>query len=273
MGDAMGFRWSEAHIEEYWRHGYTVFRGIVPPSLIAELRRVTDRGRELAREKQGPQTQRFQPVAKFDVEQGPFEAFRDLPELRAAIQRTLSPRHTHGNTGYIGVLIEPAEKPYCTRWHRDWRDNAPYLDIAEWEAVFHDVDYFNQSNCPLYEDTSLWVVPGSHGRFDLPRERELFPTRPIPEPDFGDASNEERERATVEYCRRMPGAVALHLHAGDFALYRNTLWHLGTYVPYTRRATLHDFIDTPAYQAFRERMAADMSRRREAGHAAWEWAG
>jgi ectoine hydroxylase-related dioxygenase (phytanoyl-CoA dioxygenase family) len=261
----------DKHIEEYHTQGYTVFRGILPPSLVADLRRVTDRGRELAREKHGPQTQRFQPVSRFDLDLQPFHDFRDLPELREAVTRVLTPRHTYGDPDLMGVLVEPAEQPYCTRWHRDWRDNASYLDIAEWEAVFPDVGFFNQSNCALYEDHSLWVVPGSHLRPDLLREQSRFPDRPVPGPDLEGRSPVERERTCSEYVRSMPGAVQLHLEAGDHALYRNTLWHLGSYVPYCKRATLHDFVDTPEFRSWRERMAVDMERRKAEGHLPWEW--
>ncbi|HYF51741.1 MAG TPA: hypothetical protein VEJ63_20160, partial [Planctomycetota bacterium] len=55
----------------------------------------------------------------------------------------------------------------------------------------------------------------------------------------------------LNYCLKMPGAVRLELNAGDLCLYRNCMWHLGNYLPYKRRATLHDFVDTPAYQRFR----------------------
>ena len=48
----------------------------------------------------------------------------------------------------------------------------------------------------------------------------------------------------------MPGAVQLRLNAGDFALYRSSAWHLGNYVPYRKRATLHDFCGTPEYSAY-----------------------
>jgi hypothetical protein len=267
----MPFRWEEQRLEEYHTLGYTVFRGIVPPSLVAELRRETDRGRELARERHGPQAQRFQPVRAFELDEGPFTRFRELAELRDAVSRILGPAVSYADPGQLGVLIEPTEAPWCTRWHRDWRDNAPYLELAEWERVFGDRDYFNQSNCPLYEDHSLWVVPGSHLRGDLPSEVERFPTRPIPNPDLGEASNEERERAAAEYVRSMLRATQVHLEAGDYALYRNTLWHLGSYVPYGRRATLHDFVDTPRYAAWRERMRTEMERRKETGLPAWDW--
>jgi ectoine hydroxylase-related dioxygenase (phytanoyl-CoA dioxygenase family) len=261
----MAFQFSDRHIEEYHTHGYTVFRGILPPSLIADLRRVTDRARPIAREKRGPQAQRLQPVAAYDLDPKPFEAFRDLPELCDAVTRVLSPRHTHGTREYLGVLFEPAELPYCTPWHRDWRDNIPGLEVARWEAVSRDPRYFNQLNCALYKDDCTWVVPGSHLRADLPREVARFPTRPIPGPELEGKSCEERERLCLEYCQSMPGAVRLHLDAGDFALYRNTLWHLGSYLPYCKRATLHDVVDTPEYVAWREETREQLARTRRAG--------
>ena len=36
-------------------------------------------------------------------------------------------------------------------------------------------------------------------------------------------------------------------------------------MPYRRRATLHDFVDTPAYRTWRERESDAANRRREAG--------
>ena len=53
----------------------------------------------------------------------------------------------------------------------------------------------------------------------------------------------------------MPGAVQLRLSAGDFALYRSSAWHIGNYVPYRKRATIHDFCGTPAWSDYiRERV-------------------
>jgi hypothetical protein len=246
----MAFQLSDRHIEEYHTQGYTVFRGILPPGLIGELRRVTERVREIARERHGPQAQRLQPVASYDLDQRPFDEFRDLPELRAAITALLSPRHTYGSREILGVLIEPADLPYCTAWHRDWRDNMRGLDPSEWEAVFQDLAYFNQLNVALYEDDCTWVVPGSHLRRDLPREEARFPERPPRGPDLEGRTYEERERLCLGYCESMPGAARLRLNAGDCALYRNTLWHLGSYLPYRKRATLHDAVETPEFKAW-----------------------
>ena len=189
-----------------------------------------------------------------------------MAPLTDAIQRTLTPRHTHGNRQLLGILIEPAELPWCTQWHRDWRDNAAGLDLAMWDAHFSDINYFNQVNCALYEDTCTWVVPGSHLRRDLPGEAARFPDRPIDGPVLEGKTYEEREYLGLEYCRSMPGAARLHLEAGDFCLYRNSLWHLGNYVPYQQRATLHDAADTPEFLAWRAAALEIAQKRREAGH-------
>ena len=44
----------------------------------------------------------------------------------------------------------------------------------------------------------------------------------------------------LEHCQNFPGAVQMHLAAGDFMIYRNLAWHNGNYIPYQPRATLHD---------------------------------
>ena len=213
----MGFQVSDKHIEEYYMSGYTVFRKILPPSLIRDLRQVSDRAKAIAREQSGPQVQRLQPVANYDLDQQPFIDYANLPPLVDAIAKVLTPRHRHGDRDHFGILFEPADMPYCTPWHRDWRDNAIGLPLSMWDEVFNDINHFNQINCALYEDSSTWFVLGSHLRRDLPAEIERFPDRPIPGVDLDGRSAEEREPLCLEYCRSMPGAVQLHLEAGDFA--------------------------------------------------------
>ena len=63
----------------------------------------------------------------------------------------------------------------------------------------------------------------------------------------------------------MPGARQLHLAAGDFCLYRNSLWHLGNYVPYAQRATLHDAVDTDEFESWRADIRTESQQRVEAG--------
>jgi len=254
----MSFHFSANWIEDYRRDGYVVLPEILPPSLIADLRGVSERGSQLARAAGGSMAQRFEPVANWDIDQKPFDDYRELPELRDAIDRLLSPRHTYGNRElHLGVLIEPVEVSYCMPWHQDLRHLAassrPFLTVD----AKRDPDLFNQINCALYQDDSLWVVPGSHVRDDTAEERDAFPDGEPTAPSFATESNEERERICLAYCRRMPGAVRVHLDPGDLCVYRGTLWHMGNYVPYVKRATIIDLIDTPAYAEFRTRAGLD----------------
>lgn len=261
----MAYQFSYRSVEEFHTLGYTVFRQIMPPSLIADLQRVTDKAREIARERGGPQAQRLQPVGNYDLDTSAFQDYADLPELIDAIARVLSPRHRHGNRDLFGVLFEPAEQPWCTAWHRDWRDNIPGLDIAMWERSVADGELFNQVNCALYEDNCTWVVPGSQMRPDTPEERAAFPQGAIPGPELDGLTYVQRERAGLDYCRSMPGAVRLCLDAGDFALYRNSLWHLGNYSPHLKRATIHDYGQTPEYGVWTQNAREDARERRNAG--------
>ena len=74
----MAFKISEKHIAEFQMRGYTVFKGIVPESLLSDLRNATDVAREIARTELGPQAQRLQPVVDYDLDHQPFIDFAEL---------------------------------------------------------------------------------------------------------------------------------------------------------------------------------------------------
>jgi hypothetical protein len=237
----MTFRYSERHRDEYYGDGLTVLRDLIPASLLADLRRETDTAREIARRKFGPQCQRLQPVYAYpELDARRFRDFLELPGLRATVENILGADHRPSDI--LGVLFEPAETAWATHWHRDWGYNVPGIDVdAFFHAAIHKPGMFNQLNAALYADASLWVVPGSHDRMDTPEEQAVFGGVPPPGPLLDDAmSPEERELACLQYTRRMPGAVQVALGAGDVAFYRAVGWHIGSYLPYNKRATLHD---------------------------------
>lgn len=240
----MPFKFSDRHIEEYYHHGYTVFQGILPPSLVSDLRRATEAGRELAREKKGPQAQRLQPLQAFaeQMDLKPFRDYTQLPALTDALQRVLSPEHMLAGLERMGVLYEPAQQPWCTKWHRDITERSEGVDPVEYREIWKDATFFTQVNCALYTDTSTWYVPASDGRVDVAGEQEAAAKMP----ELEGKSYEERERMGLEYCKGMPGAIQFVLEAGDFALYRPNGWHIGNYVPYRKRATIHDSVWKPA---------------------------
>ncbi len=271
----MAYEVTDQDLQTYHTMGYVVFRGIIPPSLLCDLRREAEKAKAIARRVSGPDSQRLQPLTRYaeELDLRPFRDYSNLPDLRKAVDTVLPHENwwgiREGKESGLGVLIEPAENPWCTSWHRDWRDNAPGLPLADWEPELTNLRLFNQVNCALYEDTSTWVVPGSHMRRDLPAEAKRFPTRPIQGPQLEGKSAEERERICLEYCRSLPGAMQVHLQAGDFMLYRNSLWHIGNYVPYKKRATLHDYMNTPEFAAWMARTAPIRTERQKQGKS-WE---
>lgn len=248
----MGFHYTEQHRDEYNTDGFTILRGLIPAALLEDLRRETDKAREIARRKHGPQAQRLQPVYEYeDLHPKPFRDFLGLPGMRATVEGILGTGHQPSDI--MGVLLEPAENAWCTHWHRDWGYNAPYVDLDAFFASLPNLRMYNQLNAALYDDHSFWVVPGSHNREDSAQEGAAFPVVPPPGPKLRpDMSAAERELTCLEYVRSMPGAVPVTLFAGDVAFYRACQWHIGNYVPYTRRATLHDGFysdDDRAWQA------------------------
>jgi hypothetical protein len=248
------YRYSERNRDEYARDGLTVLRGLIPAALLTDLRREAEKAREIARSKNGPQVQRLQPVYKYpELDARSFRDFLNLPELRKTVAGILGPEHT--TSEIMGILFEPRDAAWCTHWHRDWGYNVPGIDLdAFFDAALNRPTMFNQLNGALYDDHSLWVVPGSDRRRDKATERAAFGgVIPPPGPTLiPEMTAEERELTCRDYARQMPGALNVALAAGDVAFYRAVGWHTGNYVPYARRATLHDGFygpDDRAWQA------------------------
>ena len=61
-----------------------IFQGIVPPSLLTDLRREAEKARDLAHKLNGPQTQRIQPLSNYgdELDLKPFYDYTELPELQ-----------------------------------------------------------------------------------------------------------------------------------------------------------------------------------------------
>lgn len=250
----MAFQYTDEHRNEYMVEGYTILRGVIPPTLLSDLRVETDKAREIARRRGGPQAQRLQPVYAYDeINSQPFRDFLGLPGMRATVEGILGA--DHHQTDIMGVLLEPAENAWCTHWHRDWGYNAPHVKLDAFFQSVTNMAMHNQLNGALYDDHSLWVVPRSHSREDTAEERAAFPIIPPPGPVLNsEMTATEREHACLTYARHMPGAVPVLLFAGDVAFYRACQWHIGNYVPYLRRATLHDGFYGPQDEEWRAKV-------------------
>ncbi|HYE06648.1 MAG TPA: hypothetical protein VEL07_14115, partial [Planctomycetota bacterium] len=137
---------TERHRDELRTEGCTVLRRILPTTLVADLRRVAEAARARARALNGPQVQRLQPLAGQGLDERVLDDYVTLPALVDAIAAILGPQHApSAGLGIAGILFEPAEKAWCTGWHRDWIHHG--VDPAVWRPVFFAPDHNLQVNC------------------------------------------------------------------------------------------------------------------------------
>jgi hypothetical protein len=254
-GSPMAFEITSRHIADFHRDGFVIFRDLLPGSLIKDLRAQAETALKLARER-SPQAQRLQPLASYPaIDMKPFDDYHALPNLQKGLDALFGEAFggkvdTHATRAVMGILFEPRDTAWCTAWHRDWRDNIRGLKTQEWRKIMQDLRYFNQVNLALYGDECTWVVPSSHVRDDTPEEFNRFPARPIDGPDLTGLDPVQAELRCMEYTTSLAGAVQARLNPGDYLLYRNSLWHIGNYVPYKKRATIHDGIFSAEFEAF-----------------------
>jgi hypothetical protein len=247
----MPFQFTEQHVIERYTLGYTVFRQIIPASLLRDLRRACEKVPETARKLSGPRAMRLTGVARHGFDCRAFKDYAELPALRDAIARLLTPGHTYGDADAMAILIETADIPITQSWHRDARVTELLEEHhEEFNRAVLQPAFMNQVNCPLYEDAALWYVPGSHLRPDTPSEIAACTSTILAGDDLTD---EEREQRGVQYCRGMPGAVCLTMDAGDFAIYHPCAWHLGSVLTYRKRMTIHDAVYSPESRAWATR--------------------
>ena len=133
----MAFEFNDQHIVDYHTLGYTVFRDLIPPALLAELRRQADLGRLIARRVAGGNAQRLQPIIKHpELDMRPFDELDRLPVLDRALRELFASEpgmvvDLSLAREWLGILYEPGESPYCMSWHRDYRDLHPGVDLQK----------------------------------------------------------------------------------------------------------------------------------------------
>lgn len=113
----------------------------------------------------------------------------------------------------FNLLVAPPVD-FELRWHRD--------DISEKATAEEELErlskpaWHTQWNLPLYEDSSLIVVPGSHKR-----------------------ARTEKERNAGPFEKGLPGKILVNLKLGDIVFYNNNILHRGAYDHQKERMTLH----------------------------------
>ena len=155
------------------------------------------------------------------------------PETAPAVEVWLE-ENIHGvSTELLGIadgavtemmmMCNPVRDHGPAKWHRDLHP----IDTAPLQGYIDDIleggPRYVQWNIPLYDDSVLWVVPGSHLRLNTPKENEVMledPRRPL------------------------PTGVQTHLEAGDGVVYILPILHWGSNYSTKMRRTVHGGFST-----------------------------
>jgi len=253
---------TEEDRQKYREEGYHIIPQIIPASLLKDLRCESAKAQEIARRLDGPQAQRLSVLQDYsdELNMKVFQDFDEIEGLVQAIQDLLTTDHFLQPTAEATILFGPKDRPWSTECHRDFRDHIeeePWNEhlANDWEKIANNFNYWNQVNCPLYEDNSTWYVPRSFQRtHNTIEENELyaFSTQELLLDEANEQTDEALELYCLNYCQAMPDAVQLVLNPGDFCIYRNVAWHIGNYVPYRKRMTIHTQCDTADFIEFRK---------------------
>src|SRR3712207_544327 len=118
----MPFAFTEQHITDYYHHGYTVFKGILPPSLIEELRAAGEELHQVSIQMRGPENARSPLIASVADQLSvkavqAFRDYRELPPLVEAVRGVLSNEHVIGDLDNIALFFTYPVHPICQDWH------------------------------------------------------------------------------------------------------------------------------------------------------------
>ena len=227
--------------DRFLEEGYLVVKEAIPREKLHEVRRVyetlVNRQREnwKAMRKEGDP-----PGGEWETSPQPRLMLQRPPLIRGideetapAVEVWLEPNIQGVSSRLLGVgdaavtemmmMCNPVRDHGPAKWHRDHHP----IDTAPLQGYIDDIleggPRYVQWNIPLYDDSVLVVIPGSHVRFNTTRENECLLADP---------------------CRPLPNGVRTRLEAGDGVVYILPLLHWGSnYSPRLRR-TIHGGFST-----------------------------
>ncbi|KAA1470842.1 hypothetical protein DENSPDRAFT_836743 [Dentipellis sp. KUC8613] len=223
--------------EQYDTQGFVIIPDLIPAALREELERASERAVEKTRSgawphrrvvgkqfppygNDGPDSWGVQHVMHPALGEPVFARWYASPELRGVARMLLGCEEEDLQMELFNMLINPTAHDFALRWHRD---DVKETATAEEERDALAISYHGvQWNTALYDDSCLYIVPGSH---KVPRTAEQRAQSISSEPPADPMT--------------MPGVMKVALKAGDSVFYNNNILHLGTYDSKVKRATLH----------------------------------
>jgi hypothetical protein len=207
----------------FMEQGFLVLRGLIPPDRLEHLRRdyevAVERDRAAEPEKWDdsgqPRVQVELPGRVDAVNPGAAQIWCD--DLLMDVATRLLAVPDPGNTQMM-LMCSPRRDHGPANWHRDVHphDMAPLRLLQD--DLRENGPRYVQWNIPLYDDSVLWVVPGSHLRRNT------------------EAENQQLARDAF---LPLPGAMQVDLRAGDAVVYINYILHWGSNYSAKLRRTIH----------------------------------
>ena len=219
--------------------GYNILRNVVPPDQLQPLRNsiehMVDRRKELSAQRRTPDqppggewAASGQPRLQFstDCDSESANAIEFLlHENTLGVARQLMDTEDVVPHQFACICSATTGESGPAKWHRDIGPGEPAPLRGMISNMQHHGPSYLQWNIALYDDSVLWIVPGSHRRVNT------------------DAENQQlTENASVP----LPGGMPVELNAGDGVVYTHLLLHWGSYYSSKMRRTLH-----PGYRPLR----------------------
>ncbi|KAG9018520.1 hypothetical protein FRB90_011560 [Tulasnella sp. 427] len=216
--------------------GYIVVPDLVPPDLIKPLKEACQRVIERTRIGNWPHKRivgkQFPPfvgdetdvwgvqhLMHQELREPLFAEWYGSQRLQEVCCQLIDCRPDDLQMELFNLLINPSQKPFALRWHRD--DIPSVVDQEEEIARLQVSSFGVQWNTALLVDVSLYVVPGSHQTTLAQSQKELC--TPFAPHDPLD----------------MPGSIRVSLRPGETVFYNSNILHCATYDNTIRRITLH----------------------------------
>ena len=213
---------SHSEIESFLQDGYVIRRGVLSQTDIETYRAAVDSILHKCRIEKVHQYLRYVDGEQDDI-WGVNNVFHPSIREAALVESLGHPQILDVIESLIGarlryhlctLLVSPERKPYHINWHRD---SARDGEVPR-EQLIAKLRSSAQLNGALYNDETLFIVPGSHRREITDTERHILQNSPQAD---------------------MPNQMAVQLKAGDIVFYNSSLLHKGYNRSGAIRQTLH----------------------------------
>lgn len=221
----------EADRQFFRDQGYVILRNVVPPERLGGLRdcfeALVDKQRQVWAQRRGPADPpggvwetSAQPRLLFnEVVDGPTAAAAEfcLHDHTLGVSRRLMGTPEAALTAMF-LMCNPVRDHGPAAWHRDVGPGHPAPIDGLSAYIRHFGPAYVQWNIALWEDSVLWVVPGSHLRRNTEAEaRQLAADPTVP----------------------LPGGLQVELGPGDGVAYTIPILHWGSNYSAKRRRIVH----------------------------------